>query len=145
MDLSNLIKTKQKNKKKRLGRGIGSGKGGHTVGRGTKGQKSREGKKLFVGFEGGQVPLYKRLPQLGGFKSPRKNLSIKLNDLNVFKEGTEVTPELLVREGVFKKIPAQGVKIIGGGSLKKKLILKGFTFSKGAREEAEKTGSTIND
>jgi large subunit ribosomal protein L15 len=72
MNLSNLTRHDGiKRKGKRLGRGIGSGKGGHTVGRGTKGQKARRGSKFTVGFEGGQVPLYKRLPQLGGFKNSR--------------------------------------------------------------------------
>ncbi len=145
MDLSNLKTIKTKRKSKRIGRGIGSGKGGHTVGRGTKGQKSRKGKKIFVGFEGGQVPLYKRLPQLGGFKSYKNVASLRISQLNKFDEGIEVTPELLIRERMIKNKKFNSVKIVGGGDLKKKLILKGFTYSKGAYELAKKSGSTIND
>ncbi len=145
MDLSNLKTVKNKSKAKRLGRGYGSGKGGHTVGRGTKGQKSRKGHKIAVGFEGGQVPLYKRLPQIGGFKGYKKTLSIRLSELNKIDDGSEVTPDVLARKKIIRNPGRGGVKIIGGGSLKKKLILKGFTFSKGAYEEAKKSGSTIND
>ncbi len=145
MDLSNLKSIKTKRKSKRIGRGIGSGKGGHTVGRGTKGQKARKGKKIAVGFEGGQVPLYKRLPQLGGFKSYKNVVSLRISQLNKFDEGTEVTPELLIRTKIIKNKKFSGVKIVGGGDLKKKLILKGFTYSKGAYESAKKSGSTIND
>ena len=145
MDLSNLVSLKTKRSKKRLGRGYGSGKGGHTVGRGMKGQLSRTGHNLAVGFEGGQVPLYKRLPQLGGFKSLKKAVGIRLEELNKFEEGTEVTPMSLLKKRIIRTLTRQGVKIIGGGSLKKKLILKGFTYSKGALEEAKKSGSTLND
>lgn len=145
MDLSNLKTIKTKRKSKRIGRGIGSGKGGHTVGRGTKGQKSRKGKKIFVGFEGGQVPLYKRLPQLGGFKSHKNTASLRISQLNKFDEGIEVTPELLIRERMIKNKKFNSVKIVGGGDLKKKLILKGFAYSKGAYESVKKSGSTIND
>ncbi len=145
MDLSNLQSIKEHRKSKRLGRGYGSGKGGHTVGRGMKGQKSRKGHKIAVGFEGGQVPLYKRLPQLGGFKALKKPVAIRLSELNKFNEGAEVSPEILLKKRIIRSIPRLGVKIIGGGSLKKKLILKGFSYSKGAFEEAKKSGSTLND
>ncbi|GIW69552.1 MAG: 50S ribosomal protein L15 [Patescibacteria group bacterium] len=145
MDLSNLKTIKTKKKAKRIGRGIGSGKGGHTVGRGTKGQKARKGKKIAVGFEGGQVPLYKRLPQLGGFKSRKRVVSVRLLQLNRFDEGAEVTPELLIKEKIIKNRKFNNVKIVGGGELKKKLILKGFSYSKGSYESVKKSGSTIND
>ena len=79
MKLHNLLPTKKNKSKKRLGRGYGSGKGGHTVGRGTKGQKAREGRGAPLGFEGGQVPLFRRLPQIGGFRSPRRKDILTIN------------------------------------------------------------------
>jgi len=141
MDLSNLKKIKKK-KKKRVGRGYSSGKGGHTVGRGAKGQKARN--TVSLGFEGGQTPLYKRLPKIGGFKS-RKNSQaiIKVEDLNEFRKGSTVTPEDLVKKGFFKTIPPEGVKILAGGKLKKELTFSGFDYSKGAKKLIEKSGSKI--
>lgn len=147
MNLSRLIKNKGiRRKGKRLGRGIGSGKGGHTVGRGTKGQKARRGHKFSVGFEGGQVPLYKRLPQIGGFNNKRsKEIGIiNLGVLNRFENGVKVTPSSLVDLGVFKKLPKDGVKILAGGKLEKKLNLTGFLFSEKAKGKIEKSGSEIN-
>lgn len=145
MVLSKLVKTKTNKKKKRLGRGYGSGKGGHTVGLGTKGQKARQGKKPWLGFEGGQTPLYKKLPTMQGFKRPyaSKSVSLKIERLNVFKENEEVTKEKLFKENILKKSKKQSVKIIAGGELKKKLKLKGFKYSKSAREQLEKGGSEI--
>ena len=145
MDLSNLPKTTQK-KKKRLGRGYSSGKGGHTVGRGTKGQKSRGSRKIPLGFEGGQIPLYKRLPKIGGFRSLRigQVIAINLKDLNIFRAGSKVTPESLVEKKMIKRVPRGGVKILSKGKLEKKLILSGFTYSKTAKEKIEKSDSKIN-
>ncbi len=148
MNLSNTMKIKGiKRNSKRVGRGIGSGKGGHTVGKGTKGQKARKGHKFTLGFEGGQVPLYKRLPQLGGFRSfSAKDIAIvNLDTLNVFEEGTEVNINLLLKKGILHKTPKDGVKILGRGNLEKKLTLKGFLFSENAREKAEKSGAKINE
>lgn len=148
MNLSGLIKNKGiKRKSKRLGRGIGSGKGGHTVGRGTKGQKARRGHKFTVGFEGGQVPLYKRLPQLGGFNNKRsKKIGVvNLTIFNKFENGAKVMPESLVDLGVFKNLPKDGIKILAGGKLEKKLIISGFLYSKSAKGKIEKSGSEIND
>ena len=147
MDLSNLKATVEKKSAKRVGRGYGSGKGGHTSGRGTKGQNARKGHKFGLGFEGGQVPLFKRLPQLGGFKNHNSKvvLTVYTSDLNKFKGGEELTPKVLMEKGIISYIPRYGVKILKGGELKKKLVLKGFAFSKGAREEVEKSGSSIND
>ena len=144
MKLKRLPKTKMIKTGKRLGRGIGSGKGGHTVGRGTKGQKARN--TVSLGFEGGQVPLYKKLPQMGGFKNPTKKdiLTISLEKLNVFKEGSEITPKSLVEKGIIRKIPGNSVKILNGGELDKKLTLKGFTASKSALEKLKKSGSKIS-
>jgi len=145
MKLSNLPKTTQR-KKKRLGRGYSSGKGGHTVGRGTKGQKSRGSRKVHLGFEGGQIPLYKRLPKIGGFRSLRQGyvFSINLKDLNIFRDGSKVTPESLVQKKIIKRVPRGGVKILSGGDLEKKLIFSGFSYSKIAKEKIEKSGSKIN-
>ena len=148
MNLSQLIKNQGiKRKGKRLGRGIGSGKGGHTVGRGTKGQKARRGHKFSVGFEGGQVPLYKRLPQIGGFNNNRsKEIGVvNLNILNRFENGVKVTPASLVDLGVFKKLPKNGVKILASGKLEKKLTITGFLYSENAKGKIEKSGSEIND
>ncbi len=143
MKLGRLPRTKMNRDSKRLGRGIGSGKGGHTVGRGIKGQKSRN--KVNLGFEGGQVPLYKKLPQMGGFKNPTKKdiLSISLSSLNTFKDGSEVTPDKLVEQGIVKRVPGNSIKILNNGDLTKKLTLKGFTASKSALEKIEKSGSKI--
>ncbi len=143
MKLDKLVKTTT-NGVKRRGRGYGSGKGGHTIGRGAKGQKARN--NISVGFEGGQIPLYKKLPKLSGFKNPTKKEigSISLTKLNVFKEDSEVTPETLVERGIIKKLPKYGVKILANGELEKKLTLKGFMASKAAIEKIEKSGSKLS-
>ena len=146
MELSNLEKVNNKRKSKRVGRGRGSGKGGHTVGKATKGQKARRASKFKLGFEGGQSPLYKKLPQIGGFRNPvgKEVGIIDLDILNNFKNETEVTPELLIKEGILRKIPAGGVKILSNGELTKKLTLKGFKYSGEAKLKIEKSGSKIN-
>jgi large subunit ribosomal protein L15 len=148
MNLSNLVKLKGTEKsKKRLGRGIGSGKGGHTVGRGTKGQKARKGnKKPWLGFEGGQVPLYKRMPRINKFKKGKvfKPIAISLSIFNKFEDKTKVTPELLMKQGIIAVPTKAGVKIIGGGKLDKKLALIGFSYSESAKKAVDKSGSTIS-
>lgn len=146
MELHTLKKIKQGNGKKRLGRGIGSGKGGHTVGKGQKGQKSRSGKKPNLGFEGGQTPLYKRLPKIGGFSnvSSKETYTVKLDVFNTFKDGEEVTPTKLVEKKIIKKVPPGGVKILSDGELEKKIELKDFKFSKKAKEKIENSGSKID-
>ncbi|HLC93756.1 MAG TPA: 50S ribosomal protein L15 [Patescibacteria group bacterium] len=151
MDLSNIKKVKgNKKSKKIVGRGRGSGKGAHTTGRGQKGQKSRSGRNIPSGFEGGQVPLYKKLPVLGGFKSPNsvKTVIITLNVLNVFDDGAEVTPQSLVERGIIKRKKHPNskapVKILGTGDLKKKLTLSGFEFSETARKKVEKSGTIVS-
>ncbi len=143
MKLHRLPKVKVDKEAKRIGRGRGSGKGSHTVGRGTKGQKARN--KVAVGFEGGQVPLYKKLPKKSGFRNPTKKdiLIVSLNSLNAFKDGSEVTPEVLVKSGIVKRLPRGGIKILDNGELSKKLTLKGFLFSKSALEKIEKSGSKL--
>jgi len=148
MELFNIKKLNNDKKSKRVGRGRGSGKGGHTVGRGQKGQKARKGAKPNLGFEGGQSPLYKKLPRIGGFNRPgsAKNQVqvLSLNVFNKFKDGEEVTPLLLVEKKILKDIPSGGVKILSNGELKKKVILKDFTYSEKAKEKIESFGATIN-
>ena len=146
MELNNLPKLKGSiRRKKRVGRGGGSGKGFHTTGRGQKGQKARKGKKFYIGFEGGQVPLYKRFPKIGGFRSPSSKdiVSVRLDKLNVFKEDTEISPSRLLEEGIIRRIPKHRIKFLAGGKLEKKFVLKGFMFSQKAREVVEKSGSKI--
>jgi large subunit ribosomal protein L15 len=110
-----------------------------TAGRGTKGQKSRT--NIRPGFEGGQLPLHRRLPRWRGFKRHwRKRYAIaNLDDLERFDVGTQITPEVLLEAGVTKK-RFDGLKILGGGSLTKKLKVKAHKFSEGAKAAIEKAG-----
>ena len=148
MELFNIKKLNNDKKSKRVGRGRGSGKGGHTVGRGQKGQKARKGAKPNLGFEGGQSPLYKRLPRIGGFNRPQSSENkaqiVSLDIFNKLKDGDEVTPLLLVEKKILKDIPSGGVKVLSKGELKKKVILKGFTYSEKAKQKIESFGATIN-
>lgn len=126
-------------KRTRLGRGIGSGKG-KTCGRGQKGQKSRSGSSLGRGFEGGQMPLYRRVPKRGFTNVFKKDIvTLNVGDLNSFKDGTEVTPELLIASGKINKLK-DGVKILGGGKLEKRLTVKMHRFSKAAAEKIQEAG-----
>lgn len=146
MELHNLKKLKRdRNKKKRIGRGMGSGKGGHTVGFGMKGQKSRRGNSIPTGFEGGQVPLFKKLPKKPGFKNhnPKRIIAVPLVKLNKFKDGDTVTPDSLVKAKIINKVPKHGVKILSNGILAKKLKLEGFLYTKQATEKITKSGSEI--
>ncbi len=146
MQLNNLPRKKNiTSGKKRVGRGYGSGKGGHTTGLGTKGQKARGSGKVNAGFEGGQVPLYKRIPKRPGFVSyTSKDIkTVSLVTFNRFKDGTSVTPTDLVKAGVLKSLPKHGVKILQNGTLFKKLELSGFMYTEGARKSIEKSGSKI--
>ncbi len=143
--LHDFVRNPQDKKKKRIGRGYGSGKGGHTTGYGTKGQKARSGKNIPVGFEGGQVPLYKRIPKRSGFKNKgRKDVvAVSLVKLNLFKDGEEVTPISFVEKKIINKVPKGGVKILANGELHKKLAISGCAFSSEAKKKIEKSGSTI--
>jgi large subunit ribosomal protein L15 len=124
---------------KRLGRGIGSGLG-KTSGKGHKGQKARSGGGKGPAFEGGQTPLQRRLPKRGFTNAFRHEwIEVALEKLNLFDNGTEVTPELLVENGVIKKI-GNGIKVLGNGELKKKLTVKSNSFSKSAIAKIEKVG-----
>ncbi|AGT30410.1 50S ribosomal protein L15 [Geobacillus genomosp. 3] len=123
----------------RVGRGIGSGNG-KTSGRGHKGQKARSGGGVRLGFEGGQTPLFRRLPKRGFTNINRKEYAVvNLDKLNVFEDGTEVTPELLLETGVISKLKS-GVKILGKGQIEKKLTVKAHKFSASAKEAIEAAG-----
>ncbi|ALS26192.1 50S ribosomal protein L15 [Paenibacillus cisolokensis] len=125
--------------RKRVGRGIGSGNG-KTSGRGHKGQNARSGGGVRPGFEGGQNPLYRRLPKRG-FNNPfRKEYAIvNIEQLNGFEAGTEVTPEVLLEQGIVKN-PLSGIKILGNGELKVQLTVKASKFSQSAVEKIEAAG-----
>ncbi|MFC4559651.1 50S ribosomal protein L15 [Virgibacillus kekensis] len=126
-------------KRNRVGRGMSSGNG-KTSGRGHKGQKARSGGGTRPGFEGGQMPLFQRLPKRGFTNIHRKEFAVvNLDALNRFKEGTEVTPELLLEEGVVSKLKA-GVKVLGKGTVEKKLTVKAHKFSASAKEAIEAAG-----
>ena len=127
--------------KKRIGRGTGSGHG-KTAGKGNKGQNARSGGGVRPGFEGGQIPLFQRLPKRGFKNINRKEYAIvNLCDLNVFDNGTVVTPDLLIDAKIIKDIKS-GVKILGCGTLEKKLTIKAHKFSASASEEIKKAGGT---
>lgn len=147
MKLETIVKRKKRiTKAKRLGRGYGSGAGGHTVGRGTKGQKSRTGHKSLISFEGGNVPFYRRMPKYKGFNNKFKveNVAVNLFVLeNNFKEGEVVTVKSLKEKGIVKKNVIT-IKILGNGDIKKKLVIEGISLiSSSAREKIEKAGGTI--
>lgn len=123
----------------RVGRGAATGNG-KTSGRGQKGQKARSGGKVRPGFEGGQLPLFRRLPKRGFTNINRKEFAVvNLEQLNRFEEGTEVTPELLIETGVIKNAKA-GIKVLGNGSLEKKLTVKAHKFSASAAEAIDAKG-----
>lgn len=127
---------------KRLGRGTGSGQG-KTAGRGQKGQNSRSGGGTRPGFEGGQMPLYRRLPKRGFTNIFAKEIAIvNVDVLNRFDDNTVVTPELLLSEGVIKNV-YDGVKILGDGEINKKLTVKAHKFSKSAAEKIEAAGGKV--
>jgi large subunit ribosomal protein L15 len=125
--------------RKRVGRGMGSGNG-KTSGRGHKGQKARSGGGVRPGFEGGQMPLFQRLPKRGFTNIHRKQYAIvNLEVLNRFEDGTEVTPELLKEAGVVSNMKS-GVKVLAKGNLEKKLTVKAHKFSASAKEAIEAAG-----
>jgi large subunit ribosomal protein L15 len=128
--------------RKRLGRGTATGQG-KTSGRGMNGQKSRSGGGVRPGFEGGQMPLYRRLPKRGFtnvFGTVYSEINVEV--LNSFEDGTEITPELLKSEKILKK-QLDGVKILGNGELAKKLTVKAHKFSKSAVEKIEAAGGKV--
>jgi len=144
MKLSELFPPKGAVKERvRVGRGHGSGKG-KTSGRGIKGQGSRSGDGVMPGFEGGQTPLQRRLPQLPGFKNRFKKIYaiVNVGTLNIFENGTEVTPELLLEKGIIKEL-YDGLKVLGDGTLEKALIVKAHKFSEQAKEKITSAGGSV--
>ncbi|MCL2525769.1 MAG: 50S ribosomal protein L15 [Coriobacteriia bacterium] len=131
--------------RKRVGRGHGSGHGGRS-GRGQDGQGSRAGGTKGPGFEGGQLPLYQRLPKLGGFVSHNR---VEYAVVNVgrleelFADGDVITPEVLAEKGAIKSATKLPVKILGDGELTKKLTIKVEKVTAGAKEKIENAGGTV--
>ena len=152
LNLSNLKPAQARRDRKRIGRGLGSGKGRYS-GRGIKGQKARSGShKMRAGFEGGQMPIYMRLGKQRGATSkdalpigPFRTSTVPVNvsALDRFDDGAEVTPESLVDKGVIKNTKTD-VKLLGGGELKKKLTVRVHAISATAREKVEAAGGTVS-
>lgn len=147
MYLENIPKRKnRKIKSKRLGRGYGSGVGGHTSTRGTKGQKSRAGHKSLIAFEGGNVPFRRRMPKFAGFNKPNKVEATVIN-LDIieknFKEKDIVSIDTLKKKALIAQ-KAVKVKILGDGKLTKKITVEGLPTSKNAKEKILKEGGSIN-
>jgi large subunit ribosomal protein L15 len=151
LNLSNLKPAQPRREKKRVGRGLGSGKGRYST-RGIKGQKSRSGsRKMRPGFEGGQMPIYMRLGKQRGPYSkdampmgPHRTHTVAVNvrDLERFDAGTEITPESLKEAGLIRNTK-HDLKILGHGDLSKKLAVSAHNFSKSAREKIEQAGGSI--
>ena len=143
MELHNLKPSEgSTHAKKRLGRGVGSGTG-KTSGKGTKGQNSRSGGGTRLGFEGGQTPFFKRMPKRGFTNRFRKEFAIvNVSDLNVYENGTVVTPELLLQDRLIRKV-LSGVKVLGDGNLEKKLTVQANKFTGSAVEKIEAAGGSV--
>ena len=126
--------------RKRVGRGAGSGLG-KTSGKGHKGQNARSGGGVRVGFEGGQLPLFRRLSKRGfnNYEFRTVYATVNVSDLNRFEDGTTVTPELLIETGLVKK-ELDGIKVLGNGDLTKKLTVKANKFSDSAKTKIENIG-----
>ncbi|MDE6189720.1 MAG: 50S ribosomal protein L15 [Clostridia bacterium] len=141
MKLSNMAPAQgAKTQSKRLGRGIGSGLG-KTSGKGHKGQWARSGGGVRPGFEGGQMPLVRRIPKRGFNNIYKKEYSIvNVGDLERFENGSVITADLLLAEGVLSKVEPYGLKVLGNGTLTKKLEVKANKFTKSAAEIIEKAG-----
>ncbi len=140
MKLENLCATPEAKSRKRVGRGPGSGMG-KTSTRGEKGQKARSGVSISPWFEGGQSPLYRRIPKRG-FNNARFRIefaTINVSDLNRFNDGDVVTPELLKEKGIIKK-QLCGIKVLGNGTLEKKLTVRANRFSSSALTKIESAG-----
>jgi large subunit ribosomal protein L15 len=152
LNLSSLKPAQGTRARKRVGRGLGSGKGRYS-GRGVKGQKARAGShKMRAGFEGGQMPVYMRLPKQRGSTSqdampigPFRTSTVPVNirDLDRFDAGAEVTPESLVEKGLIKNTRVD-VKILGNGEISKQLTIRVHAISASARAKIEKAGGTVD-
>ncbi len=128
--------------RKRLGRGHGSGLG-KTSGRGHKGQKARSGGGVRIGFEGGQMPIYRRLPKRGFTNIFAKEyVEVKVSDLNKFDNGATVDAQALKEAGIISKA-LDGIKVLGNGSLEKKLTVKAAKFTGSAKEKIEAAGGKV--
>ena len=128
---------------KRKGRGPGTGNG-KTAGRGHKGLYARSGGKVRAGFEGGQMPLARRLPKRGFTNIYAKEYTvINISDLNNLQDGTEVTAELLKKMGIISKIEKDGLKVLGRGELARKLTVKAAKFTKTAEEAIKAAGGNV--
>ena len=137
MKLHTMSSKAPRQNRNRVGRGPGSGNG-KTSGRGQKGQNSRSGGGVRLGFEGGQTPLARRLPKRGFTNFNRKEYAIvNVETLNRFEEGTTVNVALLLEKGIIKK-ELSGLKVLGNGELTKKLTVEAVKFSKSAKEAIEK-------
>lgn len=126
--------------KKRIGRGTGSGHG-KTAGKGHKGQKARAGGGVRPGFEGGQTPLHRRLPQRRGFRNISRKVYaiVNLEDLERFEAGTEVTPQILMESGLVRKM-LDGIKILGEGEITRALTVRAHKFTKSAETKLKTAG-----
>ena len=130
---------------KRLGRGIGSGLG-KTSGKGHKGQNARSGGGVRVGFEGGQMPLIRKLPRRGFTNTFKKQYSIvNLSELNKFDENAVVDSNSLIEKGILSKVEEYGVKILGNGKLEKVLTIKASKFSESAKKKIAEAGGTFEE
>jgi len=134
-----------KRSRKRVGRGDGSGHGTYS-GRGCKGQKSRAGYKMRPGFEGGQLPLIKRLPRKRGFVNifRKEYTAVNIDKLNIFESGSEVTPEKLVAAGLVKSL-RYPIKILAEGDITYPLIVKANKFSAAAKTKIEAAGGKVEE
>ncbi len=143
ISLNSLKPSRGANRKnKRVGRGIGTGHG-KTSTRGYKGQKSRSGTSIRPGFEGGQMPLHRRLPKRGFTNIFRKEYAVvNLKTLALFEAGAKVDPEILKSKGIVKD-PKDGIKILGAGELKHALHVSAHKFSKSAAEKIQQAGGVI--
>ena len=151
LNLHSLSPAQPRKDRKRVGRGMGSGKGRYS-GRGIKGQKSRSGShKMRAGFEGGQMPIYMRLGKLRGSTSKdampvgpfrTSTAPVNVGSLDRFDDGAEVTPESLVEQGLLKNTKID-VKLLGNGELKTKLTVRVHAISATAREKVESAGGTV--
>ena len=131
-----------RNERNRVGRGQGSGNG-KTAGRGSKGQKARSGGGVRSGFEGGQTPLFRRIPKRGFQNINRKEYAVvNLETLNRFEDGQEVTAAVLVEAGIVKN-EKDGIKVLANGKLERKLTVKANKFSQAAKEAIEAAGGTV--
>lgn len=129
----------------RKGRGNSSGKGG-TSGKGTKGQMSRKGHKRKLAFEGGQMPLLRRLPKRGFSNTARLEFTVvNVSELNRFENGTVVDPVLLMQLGIVKQVANGGIKILGVGNLERKLTVQATAFSASAKAKIEAAGGTCEN